>query len=408
MLNRLRGKWSVSTSAKAQQNDLAGREGCCEHRSIFIHIMEGDQNKMIRILHILKEMDAGGVERMLANYYAHINQEEYRFDFMVFSDHEGMIEKTIKNTTIHHVTAKEVDAMKHMKETDQVIRNGNYDIVHSHIDKMAIVPLISAKWHKVPGRFAHSHMAVEKGMQEKVIYPIIKKLATELCACGIDAGTVRFGEKAYNENKITIINNAIDIPKFAFKQNIREKVRKELELAEDETALCCVARFGYQKNHAYLLKVFKEYKELNPRAKLFLLGTGELEGEIRKQVEESAIKDVVFMGTRDDVNEILQGMDIFLLTSLFEGLPVVLVEAQCTGIQCFVSDKITKEIKITDDIHYLDIEQDPADWAKAISEKANLKTDRSQAYKQIEAGGYSIVKESKKLEALYNKYGRRK
>lgn len=362
---------------------------------------------MIRILHVLKELDAGGVERMLSNYYAHVNQEEYRFDFMVFSDHEGMIEKTIQHSTIHHVTAKEVDAKKHIKETNRVIKEGHYDIVHTHIDKMAIIPLLSAKWHKVPGRFAHSHMAVKKGIQEKLTYPAIKALATDLCACGIDAGTIRFGEKAYAENKITVINNAIEIPKFSFKQSIREKVRNELQLSEDETALCCVARFDYQKNHTYLLKVFKEYKELNPRAKLFLMGTGELEQEVRSQIAESDIKDVIFMGTREDVNEILQGMDIFLLTSRYEGLPVVLVEAQCTGIECFVSDKITKEIKVTDGIYYLDIEQNPTDWAKAIGEKADLKKDRSGAYKEIEAGGYSIVKESKKLEALYSKYGRR-
>lgn len=362
---------------------------------------------MIRILHVLKELDAGGVERMLSNYYAHVNKEEYRFDFMVFSDHKGMIEKTIPNSTIYHVTPKEVDAKRHIKETNQVIKEGHYDIVHTHIDKMAVVPLISAKWHKVPGRFAHSHMAVKKGIQEKLTYPIIKALATDLCACGIDAGTIRFGEKTFEANKVTVINNAIDIPKFSFQQSIREKVRNELQLANDETALCCVARFDYQKNHEYLLKVFKEYKELNPNAKLFLMGTGELEQEVRAQIAESDIKDVIFMGTRDDVNEILQGMDVFLLTSRYEGLPVVLVEAQCTGIECFVSDKITKEIKKTEGIYYLDIEQNPANWAKAISEKVNLKKDRSGAYKEIEAGGYSIVKESKKLESIYSKYGRR-
>lgn len=379
----------------------------CTHQSVFIHLKKGEHNKMIRILHILKELDAGGVERMLSNYYAHVNQEEYRFDFMVFSDHEGMIEKTIKNSTIHHVTAKEVNAKRHIKETNQVIKEGNYDIVHTHIDKMAIIPLLSARWHKVPGRFAHSHMAVQKGIQEKLTYPVIKALSTDLCACGIDAGTIRFGEKAYRENKITVINNAIEIPKFSFKQSIREKIRNELKLSEDETALCCVARFDYQKNHTYLLKVFKEYKELNSRAKLFLMGTGELEEEIRSQIDESGIKDVIFMGTRDDVNEILQGMDIFLLTSHYEGLPVVLVEAQCTGIMCFVSDKITKEIKKTDGIYYLDIESDPADWAQSIHEKVGLERERAGVYKEIEAGGYSIVKESKKLEALYSKYGRK-
>ena len=100
-------------------------------------------------------------------------------------------------------------------------------------------------------------------------------------------------------------------------------------------------------------------------------------------------------------------MDIFLLTSRYEGLPVVLVEAQCTGITCFVSDKITKEIKVTDGIYYLDIESDPAAWAQSIHEKAGLERERAGVYKEIEAGGYSIVKESKKLEALYSKYGRK-
>lgn len=362
---------------------------------------------MIKVLHVLKELDAGGVERMLANYYAHVDQDQYRFDFMVFSSQEGMIEKTIKNTTVHHVTAKEVDAKRHVKETNEVIKKGDYDIVHTHIDKMAIVPLISAKLNKVPGRFAHSHMAVAKGMKEKLTYPVIKALATDLCACGIDAGRIRFGEKTYASNKINIINNAIDIPRFTFKQAIRDKVRQELQLADDEVALCSVARFDYQKNHEYMLKVYHEYKKLNPKSKLYLLGTGELEQDIRGQIKEENIEDVIFMGTRDDVNEILQGMDVFLLPSRYEGLPVVLVEAQCTGIECFVSENITKEIKKTDGIYYLDIDQDPANWAKAIIAKANLNKDRSTAYKDIEVGGYSIVKESKKLEAIYNKYGGR-
>lgn len=176
---------------------------------------------------------------------------------------------------------------------------------------MAIIPLLSARWHKVPGRFAHSHMAVQKGISRKLTYPVIKALSTDLYI-GRRCRTIRFGEKAYRENKITVINNAIEIPKFSFKQSIREKVRNELQLAEDETALCCVARFDYQKNHAYLLKVFKEYKELNPRAKLFLLGTGELEQEVGHK-STNPISRMSSSWEHDDVNEILQGMDIFLV-----------------------------------------------------------------------------------------------
>jgi glycosyltransferase involved in cell wall biosynthesis len=203
----------------------------------------------------------------------------------------------------------------------------------------------------------------------------------------------------FGDDRAKIIHNAINVKKFSFNAIARDKIRKEFSL-ENKFVIGHVGRFHEQKNHVFLIDVFAEAYKLDKNAILLLVGDGELKGDIEKKVKKLGLKDaVIFAGIRADIDNMYQCFDVFTLPSLFEGLPLTLIEAQCAGIAVVVSASVSTEANITGYLQYLpfDIEM----WAKAILEKKNF--DRVDFSEKISEAGYDIVIETPKLEALYEK-----
>ena len=207
--------------------------------------------------------------------------------------------------------------------------------MHSHIDSMSYLPLLAAKRANVPVRIAHSH---NTSIDRDLKYPLkqlfrtrITKVANEYCACGEEAGKFLFGNRDFK-----VIPNAIETERFIYKEEVRKRVRKELRFT-DEFVVGHVGRLSYQKNHEFLLEIFAQLYTIYLGARLLLVGIGEKEQELRNKVQKLGLEDVViFLGNRNDVNELYQAMDVFVMPSFFEGIPVTGIEAQFSGLTCVI------------------------------------------------------------------------
>lgn len=363
---------------------------------------------MLRILHILPNVDGGGVERMLLNYFENINRGKIVFDFIVHTDETGILENEIKalGGKIYHVPPKRDGIIKNMKAIAEIIKNEKYEIVHIHMGVMGIFALTAAAVCGVKVKIVHSHLAYIPNSKLKEIIDAVakfflKRLTNYRFACSKDAGSAMWGKRSVEKNKVFIMNNAIEVNKFIFNQKIRDNLRKELNL-ENKFVIGNVARISYQKNHELLLKIFDEIHQQNEDAVLLVVGRGEMEQEIKQQVSDLHLNNsVLFLGVRDDVPQLLQAMDIFLLPSRFEGLGIVYIEAQAAGLQAFASaDVVPKEAKVSGLLHFIPLTASPKQWADQILQYSSG-YKREHVSEMIKSNGYDITQEALKMEEFY-------
>lgn len=334
------------------------------------------KDEPIVIAQIMGKWIGGGVEAVVMNYYRHIDRNKIQFDFICDEDSTNIpydeIEKLGGRVIIvppyQHIFA-------YLKKLKQIFKENKYKIVHSHINALSVFPLYAAKCAGVPVRIAHSHSTSnkkewKKTLMKNMLRPFSKVFATDYMCCSELAGRWLFGNKTYDEGKVYLLNNAIDVEKFAYNEDVRKAKRKELEIADDTFVIGHIGRFVAQKNHTFLIDIFNEVHKEKENSILLLVGQGPLENEIKEKVNRLGLSDSVkFLGQRDDVSELYQAFDVFLLPSLYEGLPVVGVEAQAAGLLCVLSSDMTKETKILESLEFLPLKQSVRDWANIIVER---------------------------------------
>ena len=366
---------------------------------------------MIRILHSVSNMDRAGIETMLMNYYRHIDRSKIQFDFLCNKTKPGDYDKEILELggRIFHSPGlnpiKFFEYDKFMKELFE--NNPEIKIMHSHNGELAYQSLRGAYKYGIKTRICHAHNTkIEPNLKKplKLLYKTqLKKVANNFWGCGTDAVRFYFGDEVVKEKKYFILHNAIEVNKFIYNENKRIELRNKMGL-QNKFVIGNVGRFMEQKNHDFILNLFRIILDKESNAILMLIGAGELMEKIKKQAKELNIeKSVMFMGNIPNVNEMYQVMDVFLLPSLFEGLPVVGIEAQTAGLKCFFSDVVTNEVKITDNVHYLSLRDDSIDkWAYEILKERDYK--RNDMSKNVINAGYSIADEARKLEKKYLKF----
>lgn len=356
----------------------------------------------MRILEITSDLDGGGVDRLLYDYCSSLS-DEIQFDFVVTSKAEGMLEQPLKDLgcKIYRVSQLKEDFKGHKEQLTKILEAEKYDIIHDHSGFKAWCNLSVAKKCGVKSRIAHSHQAF---MTESFIGRIIRKVstiltklyATTLFACGNDAAKWMWGEKAFRKNKVYIMKNAVFADKFSFSAAKRDELRKELGL-ENKFVIGNVARITYQKNQEFLVDAFAEIKKTRNDAVLLLVGRGDAEEKIKKQVSDLGLNDsVVFTGVRNDVPDLLNVMDVFVLPSRFEGLPVTLIEIQANGLPGVISDAVTKEMNFSEDLKFLPLSESFEEWAKVISSNG-----RKESVNTVENTSYDLKLAT---EDLKNKY----
>ena len=364
----------------------------------------------IRIAQIVGKMIGGGVESVVLNYYKNINREKIQFDFICDSDSTNIPYKEIEELGGKVILIPPYQKVfKYHKELKKVLKEGNYKIIHSHINTLSVFSLFAAKCAGVPIRIAHSHSTTnnkekKKNLMKQVLRPFSKKFATNYMCCSEFAGRWQFGDKAYDDGKVYLLNNAIDLDKFSFNSKIRNDKRKELNIDDDTLVIGHIGRFVPVKNHNFLIEIFNEIYQKNKNSILILAGQGPLMDSVKDKVRELKLEDnVKFLGQRNDANELYQAFDVFLLPSLYEGLPVVGVEAQAAGLLCYLSDDMTKETKVLDITKFMSLNNTPEEWATNILEDVkNYK--RINTSKEMTAKNFNIKEEAKKLEKIYMEY----
>lgn len=362
----------------------------------------------IRIAQIVGKWVGGGVEAFIMNYYRHIERNKIQFDFICDSD-----STCIPYDEIEALGGKVIlippyqKVFNYHKELKRVLQDGNYKIVHSHINTLSVFSLFAAKKAGVPVRIAHSHSTTNKAEWKKnlikqALRPFSKVYATNYMCCSELAGRWLFGNKIYDQGKVYLLNNAIDLDKFKYDEKIRKSKRKELGIKDDTLVIGHIGRFVTVKNHTFLIDIFNEVYKKNNNSILLLAGQGPLMDEIKEKVENLGLmNNVKFLGQRTDVNELYQAFDVFLLPSLYEGLGMVLVEAQCAGCKCIASTEVPAIVKITNFLEFADICDYPIKWSNDIIKLLNQNKNRKDCIKNIKGARYDIKMEAPKLEKKY-------
>lgn len=362
----------------------------------------------IRVLHIMgAPMKYGGTEAFIMNYYRCMNHENIVFDFIYQGNEDGVYDNELLETgsRIFHVPYKMQSPFKFSKDVFEILKKHDYKIVHSEMDAMGAWPLGIAKMLNVPVRIAHSHnTSAQTNNKFKLILNeiakiILKRVANEYYACGKEAGIFLYGKKFMEENKVKVINNAIDLEKFSFSQKKRDIIRSEFNIG-NAFVIGHVGQFRQQKNHNKLLEIFNSYLQMNPNSVLFLVGSGDLEDSMReKAIKLNIIDKVIFSGARSDIHVILNAFDIFLFPSLYEGLAIAGLEAQANGLPLIMSDTITKEIIMSNYVESISLDSDISRWVNAINKFKNV--GRINNLECIRENGYDITIEAHKLEQRY-------
>ena len=366
-----------------------------------------EKNEPIRVAQIIGKWLGGGVESVVMNYYRHIDRTKIQFDFICDEDSTnipyGEIEKMGGKVILIPPYQK---VFKYHKKLKEVLKSGGYKIVHSHINTLSVFSLFAAKCAGVPVRIAHSHSTTNKKEKKKnllkqVLRPFSKVFATDYMCCSELAGRWLFGNQEYDNGNVYLLNNAIDLDKFKYDEEKRKEKRKELNIEDSTLVIGHVGRFVEQKNHRFLIDIFNEVHKQRENSILLLAGQGPLMEEMKEKVKILEIEDSVkFLGQRNDINELYQAFDVFCLPSLYEGLPVVGVEAQATGLLCVFSDDMTKETKVLDTTEFLSLNQSVEEWANDIVKKQS-KYKRKDVKNIIADNNFDIIFESKKLENKY-------
>lgn len=376
-------------------------------------------SKAIRILHVLGGTGLGGAESRIMDLYRQIDREEIQFDFLVHSSavhsfcedapkrEAQFYDEEIRQLGGHiYVLPKfklynypaYINAIQHFFE-----KHHEFRVVQGHMTSTAAIYLPIAKKYGIPITAAHARSAgVDsgiKGLATKILRKNLYKKTDYCFACSALAGASVFGKKRVDEGKVKIIYNAIDARKYTYQSEKRNLMRKKLAI-EGKLVLGHVGRFSAPKNHPYLIDIFASLCSMREDAVLVLLGDGPDKAAIEDKCTELGIREkVLFLGNCKQPEDYYQAFDLFLLPSLYEGLPGVLVEAQASGLRCLVSDTVTKEAQATDLVTYLDIRTPASAWADEILARADY--ERRDTYQEIAAAGLDIKKQAEAYRCFY-------
>ncbi len=364
---------------------------------------------MIRILHYGLDSHLGGIETYIYKLYNNINKNEFKFDFLTIGKEEVCFYKEFKEmgSDFYSITPRSSNPVKNRLELSKVLKSGKYDIVHCHMNTLSYIAPIKVALKNNSAVLLHSRNAgAPKSILTNILHTInswfLPRKRIEMVSVSDLAGYWLFGKDA----KFTVINNGIDIDKFTFRESSRRRIRKELGI-EDEVVILNVGALRQQKNHMFLLDVYKEVTKKHNKTKLILVGDGRLKQDILQKIKLLEIEDnVILLGRRDDIPEILSSADVFLFPSFYEGFPNAVLEAETSGLPCLISDVITKEVIINENCHAMSLDNSVDEWASKLLALKGFK-DRKIGAKNIKMKGFSVEDEVRKIEEIYRKMANR-
>lgn len=354
-------------------------------------------------------MNRGGAETMVMNYYRNIDRSKVQFDFMVHRTERGAYDDEIEALGGRIYRMMPLHPLTFGKYKKQIARffdehSGEYRIIHGHCSESAYFVYREASRRGVPVIIAHAHNSHAlfdlKWFFRTGFKVAMRRYITQGFTCGTAAAEWLFGAKL--AKSVQLQRNAIDTKLYTYDHDVSRQVRHGLGIADDAPVVGHVGRFNKQKNHEFLLDVFQYVRQRRPDACLLLVGTGELLPAMRQKAERLKLTDSIkFLGTRQDVPQLLQAMDVFLFPSLMEGLSVSMVEAQCAGLSCVASSTIPREVAMTDLVTFVSLKRTAAEWADMVISEYEKPRDRTAYPAQIATAGYDIKRNALWLQNYY-------
>ncbi|MBE5935392.1 MAG: glycosyltransferase family 1 protein [Lachnospiraceae bacterium] len=347
-----------------------------------------------------------GIAAVILNEYKAFDKKKMQIDLLCINEPSEEIKEMLeKNNSKLYIVERNSSPLKYMKNIKKIMKENAYDVVHIHGNSATMaVELMAAKKAGVKVRIPHCHNTTSDHMKvHKLLKPFFNKYYTHGFACGTNAGKWLYGDKEF-----VVINNGIDTTRFTYNKEYRNEIRKEYNV-EDKFVVGHVGVFNYQKNHEKLIEIFDKLNKENGNSVLMLIGEGENKEKIEALVKEKELDEqVIFIGTTDDVHKYMNAFDVIALPSRFEGLPVVLIEAQCTGLHCVASKAVPVEADVTGLVEFADCEDGVDAFVNAINQFNVNDVDREcvavESSKTIELKGYSIWDIGSRIQQLYENY----
>ena len=373
--------------------------------AVVSEILDTKINEPLRVLVVVTSMNRGGLETFTMNVYRALNRSKVQLDFLLHRSDSGAYEEEIESLggRIYRVRRQNPLDPRYWTALNEFFAKHPYEVVWAQLDCLSAEPLAAAARHGAIVRVAHSHNSYQardlKYPLKMLCKPLIKRYATDLFACGEEAGRWMF-----NTDDFEVVRNCIDVDSYAYDPAVRTEVRRELGITDDAPVVGHVGRFDAVKNHALLLDVFAALLKRRPDALLMLAGDGPLRMEMERKAAELGITgSVMFLGVRSDVPRLMQAMDCFTMPSLYEGLPMVLVEAQAAGLPCLISDAIPRDCYIKGghvECEKLDV--CARAWAERVDGILAGEFDRASGAKAVRAAGFDSSETAERLTDFFS------
>ncbi len=362
---------------------------------------------MIRIAHVVGKMNSGGKKNLIMEYYRHVDRSKVQFDFICDDDSEAIPYEEIESLGGRvYVIPKYQHIFANMREMKRICKDNKYPVMHAWNSTMNLFPMRVAKKAGIPVSISESlSMAHEKDWKTKIklmLRPMSKMYATHFMACGEDCGRWQFGDRLFDDGKVDVFKTVINTKFNDYDPNLREKTRETYGWT-DKIIIGHIGRFVPQKNTVRLIEIFGAVSRKEPKAELCLIGDGDLKEAMLSQVKELGLEDKVhYLGRREDIQQFYNAMDCFVLPSLYEGLPVVGLEAESCGLPMFFSTEVTREANACELGHYISLEESNDHWADEILNAVydNMPIRRSHA-EEVKAAGFDSEYESIRLQEYY-------
>lgn len=362
----------------------------------------------IKILHVVGAMNRAGTETMLMNIYRNINREKVQFDFISYSQQDAHYDQEIRSLGGRVIKLSKTQSIKELYQA--IKKYGPYHAVHSHTLFHCGIASIAALLAGVKVRVSHAHTTLDNSSSIirkfyiKLMRFIINNFSTNLLACSKGAGSYLFGEKSIINKKYSYFPNVINYTEFLQFHNKEVEEFKVKEGLNKGFTIGHIGRFMEAKNHTFLLEILKHVIKRDSNIKLLLVGDGDLRGHIEEKAKQDGIhENIRFVGVKENISTMLQSMDVFVFPSLYEGLGLVLLEAQASGIPCLVSEAIQPEADLHIGLVLKLFLADGAEvWGEKILEIANKKEKNiSKIIESFEQNGYSLTGGISKLISIY-------
>lgn len=361
--------------------------------------------EMIKVLMLVSNLRAAnGVASFAINYYKNLDHSKVQMDFALYSDRESTYYSLIEDCGGKIFVLPSIKKMpEHIKACNEILEHGAYDVIHDNTLHISIPMMWCAKRKGVPVRILHSHNSKmgethAKELRNKMLLPVLRSQATDYAACSQLAGHAMFGK-----HKFTVIPNVIQTDKYRFDPVIRKRVRQDMSV-QDKLIVGTVGRLAEQKNPFFAVDVFTHLLKDLPDAEYWWIGSGPLQEQVKDYVEEKSLSDrVKLLGSRNDVLELYQGMDVFFLPSLFEGLPLTGIEAQAMGLPMVVSGTVTDEMVYTDLVDYIALDAPVEVWVEHLKKALSCNVERTKYIHELERSKFSNAGCGKKLIEIYRK-----